>query len=171
MENIGADPAVLRTPAGAASLRYRVGLMIVAFAVCGFALMALIARELVQRAAARRRLLRTEGAVVDVVRKTAPRSPGQVRWRPYSMFFPIVTFTPEGGMPVEFQSEVGEGGQASRYRPGQRLAVWYDPDGKTPPMLDAWSGPWLPPLVGMFAGLVFLAGSAMVAWALFPVGP
>ena len=104
-------------------MRYLVGLMIVAFAGCGFALMALFAREFLRRVAARRRLLRTEGEVVDVVRKAAPRGPGQVRRRPYFMFFPVVTFTPEGGAPVEFRSEVGDGGQASKYRVGQRLAV------------------------------------------------
>src|SRR5262245_6478534 len=103
-----------------------VGLMIVAFAGCGFALMALFPRELVQRVAARHRLLRTEGEVVDVVQKTAPLSPGEVRWRPDYMFFPVVTFTPAGGSPVRFQSEIGDSGQASGYRIGQRLAVRYD---------------------------------------------
>ncbi len=139
--------------------------MIVAFAGCGFALMALFARELVQRIVARRRLLGAEGEVVDVVRKLAPRGPGQFRWRPHYMVFPVVTFTPAGGSTVKFQSEAGDGGQASGYRVGQRLAVRYDPDGRIPPMLDTWSGLWLPPAVGMFAGLVFLASSAMAAWA------
>ena len=81
------------------------------------------------------------------------------------MFFPVVVFTPPGGSPVRFRSEVGGGGQALGYRVGQRLAVRYDQDGRIPPMLDTWSGLWLPPAVGEFAGLVFLAGSAMAAWA------
>jgi hypothetical protein len=77
----------------------------------------------------------------------------------------VVAYTPAGGSPVEFQSEVGDGGKASGYRVGQRLAVRYDPDGRVPPLLDTWSGLWLPPVIGMFAGMVFLAGSAMAAWA------
>lgn len=146
-------------------MRFIVGLMIVAFAGCGLLLLVLFAREFAQRIAARRRMLRAEGEVVAVVRKNAPRSTGEVRWRPDYMFFPVVVFTPPAGAPVKFQSEVGDGGRESGYRVGQRLAVRYDPDGTMPPTLDTWSGQWLPPLIGMFAGFVFLAGSAMAAWA------
>jgi hypothetical protein len=101
--------------------------------------------------------------VVDVVRKAAPHSPGEVRWRTDWMFFPVVLFTPAGGQPVTFKSEVGDGGQESRYEVGQKLAVRYDPEGIIPPTLDTWSGMWLPPVIGLFAGLVFLAGSGLVA--------
>lgn len=149
-------------------MRYMVGLMIVVFAGCGLMLIALFTRELVQRFAARRRFLRAEGEVVHIVRKNAPRSSGEVRLRPSYLYFPVVTFTTAGGSPVKFQSEMGDSGRdesESRYRVGQRLAVRYDPEGKIPPTLDTWSGMWGPPVIGIFAGLVFLAGSAMTAWA------
>lgn len=139
------------------------GLMIVAFAGCGLLLLVLFARELVQRIAARHRMLRTEGEVVEIIQKEAPHSPGEVRWRTVWMFFPVIRFTPEGGEPVTFKSEIGDGGQESKYEVGQTLSVRYDPEGKIPPMLDTWSGMWLPPVIGMFAGLVFLAGSGLVA--------
>jgi hypothetical protein len=144
-------------------VRYIVGLMVVAFAGGGLLLLAMFARELAQRIAARRRMLRSEGEVVEVVRQAAPPGPEEVRWRTDWVFFPVIRFTPEGGRPVTFKSEVGDGGQESRYEVGQRLGVRYDPAGKIPPMLDAWSGMWLPPLIGMFAGLVFLVGSGLAA--------
>lgn len=145
---------------------YLLGLMIVAFGGCGLLLLVLFARELIRRLAARGRMLRAEGEVVDIVRKVAPRSPGRVRARTAYLFFPVITFTPDGGGPVTFRSEVGDGGRSedeSRYRVGDKLPVRYDPDGQFPPMLDTWSGVWLPPVMGLFAGLVFLGGAGLVA--------
>jgi hypothetical protein len=145
-------------------LRYLVSLMIVAFFGSGLLLVVVFLRELCRKLARRHRLRSADGVVTSVVKKAASRGPGRVRWRTYWRFFPVVTFTPPGGFPVTFTSEVGDGGTESRYRPGQRLAVRYDPDGEIPPTLDCWSALWLPPLLGIFSGLVFLFGAALTYW-------
>jgi len=43
--------------------------------------------------------------------------------------------------------------------------VVYDPDGEVGPMLDTWSGMWLSNVMVVVAGVVFMAGALLIAWA------
>lgn len=58
-------------------MRYVLGMMILAFAGCGFLLLVRFARELAQWIAACRRMLRAEGEVVEIVQKEAPIMHGE----------------------------------------------------------------------------------------------
>jgi hypothetical protein len=81
------------------------------------------------------------------------------------MDFPVVKFTTSAGKEITFQLETGDSGDVSRYSVGQRLGVRYDPEGAFRPMMDSWSGVWLPNMMAVFSGLVFLFGSYLIYFA------
>jgi hypothetical protein len=78
------------------------------------------------------------------------------------MRFPVVTFSTRGGRVVTFTSETGDAGSISRYTPGQRLVVVYDPDGELNPMSDTWSSMWLPNVMAVMAGVGFAVGGILM---------
>ena len=81
------------------------------------------------------------------------------------MHFPVIKFTTQTGESVTFTSETGDTGPRSGYAHGQCLAIFYDPKGKLGPMLATWSGVWLPNLMGMLAGIIFLLSGLLIYWA------
>jgi hypothetical protein len=80
------------------------------------------------------------------------------------MHFPIIRFTTKTGESVTFTSETGDTGPKSGYAQGQRLEIFYDPTGELGPMLASWSGVWLPNLMGIVAGIIFLLGGLLIYW-------
>ena len=81
------------------------------------------------------------------------------------MHFPIIKFSKQTGEAITFTSETGDSGPESRYAQGQRIAVFYDQEGGLGPMIATWSGVWLPNLMGLVAGVVFLFGALLIYWA------
>ncbi len=142
-------------------MRYIVGFMMFVFALCGGGLCVAAVRELVRRILSVGRFERAVGIVVGVERKYSKIMLGGPRGSRV-MNFPVITFGRPGGQVVTFRSEVGDGRKVSRYRIGQRLGVRYDPAGEFAPMLDTWSGMWLPSVMYVVAGIVFLFGAALI---------
>ncbi len=81
------------------------------------------------------------------------------------MHFPTIEFSKQTGEAVTFTSETGDAGPASRYAPGQRIAIFYDPEGGLGPMIATWSGVWSASLMGVLAGAMLLLGAFLIYWA------
>ena len=102
--------------------------------------------------------------IVELTHKTMTfHSSG--RTRPQISNFPKVTYTSKNGEAITFTSETGDMGLESKYRVGDPIAVFHDPAGRHRPMLASWSGVWLPPLMLIGAGGVFLFGAWLVWFA------
>jgi hypothetical protein len=137
--------------------------MMVIFVVSGVLVLAVGARELVRKFARRCRFERAEGVIVDVQSKTL-RMTMRGNVKSTTMHFPVVTFSTRSGHAVTFTSETGDTGSVSRYAPEQRLVVVYDPDGEFKPMIDTWSGRWLPNVMAVVAGVGFVVGGILIGW-------
>lgn len=138
--------------------------MMVVFPLSGVIFLIVSVRELVSRISRRRYFLRTDGIIVGTKTKTL-RTTRRGRVRPTIMHFPVIRFTTQTGEAVTFTSETGDTGPVSGYAQGQRLAIFYDPNGVLAPMLASWSGVWLPNLMGVLAGIVFLLAGLLIYWA------
>lgn len=138
--------------------------MMVVFPLSGIIFLIISVRELVRRIARRRYFLRADGLIVGIKTKTL-RTTRRGRLRPTIMNFPVIRFTTQTGEAVTFTSETGDTGPVSAYAQGQRLAIFYDPNGELTPMLASWSGVWLPNLMGVLAGLIFLLAGLLISWS------
>lgn len=139
-------------------------IMMVAFAAAGIFMLAVSLRELLRKFASHHRFERAEGIVIDIQRKTM-RSTGRNHRKPTIINLPVIQFTTRSGQVVTFTSETGDSGDASRYDVDMLLPIRYDPEGKFKPMLDSWSGIWLPNAMAVLSGFVFLFGALLIAWA------
>ncbi|HMP03370.1 MAG TPA: DUF3592 domain-containing protein [Gemmatales bacterium] len=138
------------------------GMMLVC-TLSGLMILGVSLREGVLRLWRRRRLVRAEGVIVYVVKKTFRRMPqSKPHLRPLILNFPLVQFRTREGDEIKFTSETGDTGPQSRYVAGERLAVLYDPEGKLPPTLATVSGQWLPSLIGVLAGCIFLSVTLLI---------
>ena len=137
--------------------------MMVVFFLSGVFFLIVSGSELARRIMRRRHFVRVEGLIVGVRSKVSSTS---TRGRePRVEHFPTITFSRRTGEAVTFTSETGDAGPASRYAPGQRIAIFYDPGGGLGPMIATWSGVWLPNLMGVLAGVMFLFGAFLIYWA------
>src|SRR5215475_2051680 len=138
--------------------------MMVVFPLTGVIFLIVSVRELIRRIARRRYFLRTDGIIVGIRTKTL-RTTRRGRLKPTIMHFPVIKFTSQTGESVTFTSETGDTGPVSGYAQGQFLAILYDPKGELGPMLATWSGVWLPNLMGVVAGIIFLLAGLLIYWA------
>ena len=137
--------------------------MMVVFFLSGVFFLMVSGSKLVRRIVRRRHFVRAEGLIVGIRRKVSSTS---TRGRePRVMHFPTIKFSKQAGEVVTFTSETEVAGSASRYAPGQRIAVFYDPEGGLEPMIATWSGVWLPNVMGVLAGVMFLFGAFLIYWA------
>jgi len=137
--------------------------MMLVFPLSGIIFLIVSVRELVRRIMRRRYFLRTEGIIVGIKTKTL-RTTRRGRLKPTIMNFPVIRFTTHTGETVTFTSETGDTGRVSGYAQGRRLEILYDPKGELGPMLASWSGVWLPNLMGILAGIIFLLGGLLIYW-------
>ena len=152
--------------------------MLVAFALVGCLLIWEGVRSWVVTLRRRPHLRKTQGTVITVEKKRETRTSGSPpRMRTYVKFHPVINFTTPDGKIQSFTSEMGESyvvqkrsdgthtEPVSKYSPGQRLDILYDPEGKLPPCLNSWSGLFGPVAALIAAGLVFCGGSALIWFA------
>jgi hypothetical protein len=144
-------------------MRFLLAAMMIVFALSGLAILGLSLQEVMHKLTRRHRFERTQGVIVDIRTKTMSGTNSN-RSRPMIMHFPVVTFHTRTGKAVTFRSEIGDSGPVSRYTTGQQLAVLYDPEEEVSPMLDNWSGVWLPSMMLAVAGCGFLAGAILIYW-------
>jgi len=138
--------------------------MMVVLPLSGVVFLIVSIRELVRRIVRRRYFIRTDGIIVGIRTKTL-RTTRRGRLKPTIMHFPVIRFSTQTGESMTFTSETGDTGPVSGYAQGQRLAILYDPKGELGPMLATWSGVWLPNLMGVVAGIVFLLSGFLIYWA------
>ena len=143
-------------------MRFLVAAMMVVFLLSGIVVLAVTLFELVRRILSCRRFERADGMIVGLERKTMTSRTGGGRMRTTVMHFPIIRFQTQAGEEVKFTSETGDSGERSRYQPGWKIAVLYDPHAEFKPMLDSWSGVWLPNLMGVLGGCGFLLGAFLI---------
>ena len=147
-------------------MRYVVGLMMFAFLLGGGGLVFAAVREFVLKFYRMSYFRRVTGSIVKVERERQFSQPGGFRQRKAQYrFFPVIKFKHLAGREVTFKSEIGDGGETSKYRVGQRISVVYDIDDRLPPMINSFSGVWLPVIVQAFGGMVFIGASAMIYFA------
>jgi len=137
-------------------MRYVVGLMMLAFLLGGGGLILAAVREFVLKLYRLSYFRRAMGSVVRVERERQLPQPGGFRHRRAQYrFFPVIKFKHLSGAEVVFRSEIGDGGTSSKYRVGQRIAVVYDVDDRLPPMINSFSGVWLPVILQAFGDRIF----------------
>jgi hypothetical protein len=135
----------------------------VVFFLIGVSFLIVYGSELVRRIVRRRHFVRAEGLIVGVLRKVSSTS-SRGR-KPRVMHCPTIKFSKQTGEVVTFTSETGDAGPASRYAPGQRIAIFYDPEGGPGPMIATWSGVWLTNLSGVLVGVMLLCVAFLIYWA------
>lgn len=136
--------------------------MMLAFTAAGLFFASMSLRELLRKRAAHYRFERVDGVVLHVQRKVM-RSMNRHRFKPRILNLPVIRFTTRAGEIVTFTSEVGDAGNRSRYTPGQRVTIVYDPRQEFLPTLDSWWAIWMPAILALLAGMAFLAGAALLA--------
>ena len=141
-------------------MRFVVAGMMIVFLLAGLVILGISLRELLRKWTRRHRFERADGVIVGVQKRTSTGTN-----RPKIMNFPMVTFKTRAGRKVTATMETGDGGRVSRYVTGQTLAVRYDPGGEFKPMMDSWSGVWLPNLMGVVCGGGMLFGAFLIYWA------
>jgi hypothetical protein len=148
-------------------MRYFVGFMMFAFFLCGIGLVIAGVKEFITKFYRMTYFRRATGSIVKVERKRQISQPDS-NWNRKTQyrFFPVIKFKHLSGAEVVFQSETGDGGEASRYSVGERIAVVYDIDDKLPPMINSFAGVWLPVILQTVGGIVF-AGSALMIYFAF----
>lgn len=148
-------------------MRYFVGFMMFAFLLVGSGLVIAAVREFIRKFYRMTYFRRATGSVVKIEKKRQiPQADSSFRHRKtqYS-FFPVIKFKHLSGEEIIFQSEIGDAGTNSKYRVGQRLAIVYDIDNKLPPMINSFTGVWLPVILQTVGGMVFIGGAALVYFA------
>ena len=147
-------------------MRYAVGLMMFAFLLGGVGLVFAAVKEFVLKFYRMSYFRRATGSVVRIERERQLAQPdGSRHRRAQYRFFPVIKFNHLAGREVTFKSEIGDGGEASKYRVGQRIAVVYDIDDKLPPMINSFSGVWLPIVLQAVGGTVFIGASVLIYFA------
>jgi hypothetical protein len=148
-------------------MRYIAGFMMFAFFLCGIGLMIAGVREFILKFYRMSYFRRAMGSIVKVERKRQISQSDSSSWtrKTQYRFFPVIKFKHLSGAEVIFQSETGDGGETSRYSVGQRIAVVYDIDDKLPPMINSFSGVWLPAILQTVGGIVFTGSAAMMYFA------
>jgi hypothetical protein len=147
-------------------MRYVVGFMMFAFLLAGIGLVFAGVRELILKLRRMRYFRRATGSIVKVERERQMQQPDGFRHRTTQYrFFPVIKFTHLSGEEVVFKSATGDGGTTSKYRVGQRIAVVYDIDDRLPPMINSFSGVWLPVILQAVGGAVFIGGAALIFFA------
>jgi len=141
--------------------------MMVAFLLCGIGLVLAAVRELILKFSRMNYFRRATGSIVKVEREKQFRSPesGFRHQKTQYTFFPVIKFKHLSGADVVFKSQIGDGGETSKYRVGQRVAVVYDIDDKLPPMINSFSGVWLPVILQIIGGAVFIGGGLLIYFA------
>ena len=144
-------------------LRFVIATMMVVFFLIGVYFLIVYGSELVRRIVRRRHFVRAEGLIVGTQRKVSTTS---TRGRkPRVMHFPTIKFSKQTGEVVTFTAETEDGGPAPRNAPGQRISIFHDPEGGLGPMIATWSGVWLPDLIGVLTGVIFIFGTFLIYWA------
>ena len=138
-------------------------IMMLAFTAAGLFLLVVSLRELFSKIVHRRRFERAEGVVMQVKQKVM-RSTLRRRTKPTILNLPVIRFTTRTGDAVTFTSETGDTGKVSKYAAGKRVQVCYDVDREFVPMIDSWSGVWLPNLMAVLASLGFLIGAILIGF-------
>jgi len=148
-------------------MRYFVGFMMFAFLLGGGGLVVAGVRELILKLYRLTYFRRATGSIVKVVREKPLHGSGTVgrRGRAHYRFFPVIKFKHLSGEEVTFRSEIGDGGETSRYRVGQRIGVAYDIDDRFAPMINSFSGIWLPAILMILMGVVFIGGGLTIYFA------
>lgn len=147
-------------------MRYVVGFMMFAFFLCGIGLLIAAVKEFVTKFYRMTYFRRAMGSVVRVERKRQISQPDGFRHRKTQYrFFPVIKFKHLSGEEIVFQSEIGDGGETSKYSVGQRIAVVYDVDNKLTPMINSFSGVWLPVILQMVGGIVFAVAAVLIYFA------
>lgn len=148
-------------------MRYVAGLMMFAFFLCGIGLVIAAVKEFITKFYRMSYFRRAVGSIVKVERKRQISQPDSNNWHRKTQygFFPVIRFKHLSGEEVVFQSETGDGGETSRYSVGQRLAVVYDIDDKLPPMINSFSGVWLPVILQAVGGIVFTGSAVLIYFA------
>jgi hypothetical protein len=140
--------------------------MMFAFFLCGTGMVIAAVRDLILKLYRMSYFRRAAGSMIDVRReKQLPPSDGFRHRKTQYRFFPVIRFKHLSGEDVIFKSETGDGGETSRYRVGQRIAVVYDVDNRLPPMINSFAGVWLPVFILAFAGLVFVGAALTIYFA------
>jgi hypothetical protein len=147
-------------------MRYFVGFMMFAFGLAGAGLVIAAVREFILKFYRLTYFRRATGSVVKVERERQFAQPDGFRHRKTQYrFFPVIKFKHLSGAEVVFRSETGDGGETSKYSVGQRISVAYDIDDKVPPMINSFSGIWLPVILQAVGGLVFIGGALTIYFA------
>jgi hypothetical protein len=148
-------------------MRYFVGFMMVASLLAGIGLLFAAVKELILKLRRMRYFRRVTGSVIKVEReRQLPNPDSDFRHRTAQYrFFPVIKFKHLSGEEVTFKSAIGDGGETSKYRVGQKIAVVYDIDDRLPPMINSFSGVWLPVILQAVGGTVFIVGAALIYFA------
>ena len=99
--------------------------------------------------------VRTVGAIVEVERRSGPRSD----------YYPLVAYVIDG---ASYQCKGIVGSNFTRWKRGQRVGVLYRPDRPSLGYLDTFFDRWLIPLAFGAAGLFFIGFGRL---AMRPEGP
>ncbi len=146
-----------------------VGAMMLIFLAVGIALFWSAIKGLWQRWRQIPRLVSAEGVILTLHKERRLIGPAaNLRGRSKRRIanYPVTQFQTQTGETVSFQSELGDLGKQSRYSPGQRVKVLYDPERQTPPMIDSWWGIWFGLMMQAIAGVVFVGGAVLI-WVAF----
>lgn len=137
--------------------------MLFAFLLVGSGLVIAALRDLILKLCRMAYFRRAKGSVLKVEREKYLPPPGGFRHRKTRYkFFPVVKFKHLSGEEVVCKLPVGEIGETSKYRVGQKIPIVYDLDDKLPPMINSFSGVWLPVIAQTFAGIVFIGAAALI---------
>ena len=145
-------------------MRYLVGFMMFAFFLCGSGLIVAAVRDFLRKLFRLTYFRRATGSIVKVERMKAMinRDGPRGRRKPHYRFFPVIKFRHLSGADVTFRSEIGDSGETSSYRVGQRIAVVYDIDDRFTPMISSFAGIWLPVILQAAGGAVFVGASLTI---------
>ena len=146
-------------------MKYVLGLMLIAFPLCGVLLILHAIRGLRRTWMRGPYLQSAVSTVVAVERQRAISSPDDSPSQPSTAYYPILRFTTESGEVKEFRSSFGKLGDSSPYAIGTTIPVLYDLDGILPPVIDSWFAVWGVDLICLLAGPIFLGGAAIVYFA------
>jgi len=147
-------------------MRYIVGFMMFAFLMVGVGLIIAAVKEFIVKFYRMTYFRRAMGSIVRVEReKPIPQAGGFRRRKAHYRFFPVIKFRHLSGEEITFKSEIGDGGETSKYRVGQRIAVVYDVDNKLNPMMNSFSGVWLPMILQTVCGIIFIGGAWLIYFA------
>jgi hypothetical protein len=146
-------------------MKYVLGLMLIAFPLCGL-LMILVGVRGLWKTWSRRPFLRSAvGKVVKIEQCRAIGSGDESVSNPDTAYYPILQFTTESGKVREFRSPAGQLGNSPPYTLGMTIPVLYDPDDILPPAINSWFALWGGHVVCLLAGPILLGGAAIIYFA------